>query len=225
MAACGTRFQYTQLPNGSFKGKPSARTSVRLAPEPARPRSVTPCVVGLAVRDEDRRNRLKPGVARRTSSRAPAATLTRSAARRTDAAAGATSPGLPREAVTVTASDRPAGASTIRIGVASSRGTTTLAGAKPAACASATASLPAAASKANRPSAPVVASATAVSLTMRRTEASGTGAPEASTTTPVTRRPAVWLSVVPGALTPARVVIARTRGTTLMTSRLRIRCG
>jgi hypothetical protein len=62
MAAWGTRPQYTQPPNGSFNGTPPASTSVRLAPDADRPRNVTPCVVGLALRDEERRNSVKPGV-------------------------------------------------------------------------------------------------------------------------------------------------------------------
>src|ERR671912_1513375 len=79
IAANGIRFQYTQLPNGSLSGTPSASTSVRLAPEPETPRNVTPCVVGLATRDDERRNNVKPGVERSASSNAPAAMLLSSA--------------------------------------------------------------------------------------------------------------------------------------------------
>jgi hypothetical protein len=45
-----------------LSGTPPASTSVRLAPEADSPRSVTPCVVGLALRDDERRKSVKPGV-------------------------------------------------------------------------------------------------------------------------------------------------------------------
>ena len=50
------------------------------------PRSVTPCVVGFATRDDERRNRLKPGVLRSASSTAPAADVR--SGRRHDRGAG-----------------------------------------------------------------------------------------------------------------------------------------
>src|SRR6185503_12587687 len=64
----GTRFQYTQPPNGLFKGAPSYITSARLAPFAPTPRNETPCDVGFAVRLPDRRNKVKPGTCRSTSS-------------------------------------------------------------------------------------------------------------------------------------------------------------
>src|SRR6476619_931931 len=96
------RFQYTQLPNGSVNGTPSESTSVRLAPEPDTPRSVTPCVVGLATRDDERRNRLKPGVLRSASSTAPAADVKSSADDTIVELAAVSTPAAPRDAVTVT---------------------------------------------------------------------------------------------------------------------------
>src|SRR5512134_3912032 len=63
------RDHWTQPPNGSFTGKPSQRTSVRLAPVDPIPRSETPWVVGWATTLEDRRKRLKPGTSRSRSSR------------------------------------------------------------------------------------------------------------------------------------------------------------
>src|SRR5688572_33016155 len=98
------RFQYTQLPNGSLSGTPSASTSVRLAPDPDTPRSVTPCVVGLATRDEDRRNNVNPGVARNAASSAPAALLLSSAAVSAVELAALGRRSAPRVAVTSTAS-------------------------------------------------------------------------------------------------------------------------
>src|SRR5262245_37454197 len=98
------RFQYTQLPNGSFSGTPSASTSVRLDPDPATPRSVTPCVVGFATRDEDRRNSVNPGVERSASSKAPAAMLLSSADVNTVELAALGSRSAPRVAVTTTES-------------------------------------------------------------------------------------------------------------------------
>ena len=41
--------------DGSFRGTPSATTSVRLEPDADNPRSVTPCVVGFATDEEVRR--------------------------------------------------------------------------------------------------------------------------------------------------------------------------
>ena len=96
------RFQYTQLPNGSLSAQPSATTSVRLAPDPDTPRSVTPCVVGFATRDDERRKRLKPGVLRSASSIAPAAEVRSSADDTIVALAAVSTPVAPRDAVTVT---------------------------------------------------------------------------------------------------------------------------
>ena len=42
----GRRFQYTQLPKGSFRGVPSQRTRLRMAPLGPSPRRETPMVVG-----------------------------------------------------------------------------------------------------------------------------------------------------------------------------------
>src|ERR1039458_8350048 len=61
--------QSTQPPKGSLAGMPSQRTRVRLAPEDPMPRSEIPCVVGLAARLDERRNRLNPGTSRSRSSR------------------------------------------------------------------------------------------------------------------------------------------------------------
>src|ERR1035437_6299236 len=67
---------------------PSHKTSVRLAPEDPRPRSETPCVVGLATRLDERRNRLKPGTERRRSSRLTPGVCCRSEASRVETLAG-----------------------------------------------------------------------------------------------------------------------------------------
>ena len=112
IAACGTRFQYTQLPNGSFSGTPSASTSVRLAPDPDTPRSVTPCAVGFDARDDDRRNSVKPGVDLSASSSAPAAMLFSSADVITVALAALAKRSALRAAVTTTVSAKLAGRST-----------------------------------------------------------------------------------------------------------------
>src|SRR5688500_6922078 len=110
------RFQYTQLPNGSFSGTPSASTSVRLAPDPDTPRSVTPCVVGLATRDDERRNNVKPGVVRRASSIAPAAMCESSADVNTVELAALGRRSAPRVAVTTTESAKFVGRNTTRTG-------------------------------------------------------------------------------------------------------------
>ena len=68
MVSGGSPVQITQPPNGSFCGTPSSVTSARLAPEPAMPRSDTPCVVGLAPRLEVRRKSEKPGTEASASS-------------------------------------------------------------------------------------------------------------------------------------------------------------
>ena len=64
----GTRVQYTQPPNGSLNGTPSISTSDRLTPLGPMPRSDTPCAVGCDDRLLVRRNRLKVGTSRSTSS-------------------------------------------------------------------------------------------------------------------------------------------------------------
>src|SRR5689334_20881134 len=64
----GTRFQYTQPPNGLFRGTPSYITSARLAPFAPTPRSETPCDVGFAVKPPERRNNENPVAWRNTSS-------------------------------------------------------------------------------------------------------------------------------------------------------------
>src|ERR1017187_2876724 len=66
----------------------SHKTSVRLAPEDPRPRSETPCVVGLATRLDERRNRLKPGTERRRSSRLTPGVCCRSETSRVETLAG-----------------------------------------------------------------------------------------------------------------------------------------
>src|SRR5215218_5751582 len=112
------RFQYTQLPNGSFSGTPSANTSVRLDPEPDTPRSVTPCVVGFATRDDERRNNVNPGVDRSASSSAPAAMLLNSAEVRTVELAALGKRSAPRVAVTTTESAKFTGRKTTCTGPA-----------------------------------------------------------------------------------------------------------
>ena len=82
---------------------------MRLAPDPAMPRSVTPWVGGVEVRDDERRNRLKPGVLRNASSIVTGALFMSSAAVSTVALAGDSSLAAPRDAVTVTVSVKPAG--------------------------------------------------------------------------------------------------------------------
>ena len=99
---------------GSLSAQPSATTSVRLAPEPETPRSVTPCVVGFATRDDERRNRLKPGVFRSASSTAPAADVRSSADDTIVELAAVSTPVAPRDAVTVTDSVSGRGYSMIR---------------------------------------------------------------------------------------------------------------
>src|SRR5262245_35198710 len=64
----GTRVQYTQPPKGSLNGTPSTSTSVRLTPLGPIPRNETPCAVGWDDRLLLRRNRLKVGTWRSTSS-------------------------------------------------------------------------------------------------------------------------------------------------------------
>jgi len=49
-------------------GIPSHSTRVRLAPVEPMPRRETPCVVGFAESDDDRRKRVNPGTSRRRSS-------------------------------------------------------------------------------------------------------------------------------------------------------------
>ena len=175
MAACGIRFQYTQLPNGSLSGSPSASTTVRLAPEPDRPRIVTPCVDGFATRDEERRNRLKPGVLRKASSTVPAAEFSNTAEVSTDVRSTACSGSTPREAVTVTVSPSGAGFSTRRTSVAGAEARVR-ASAKPGADARTSISPGGSASSVKRPSAPVVVSP-ARARPSTTTVAPGTGRP------------------------------------------------
>src|SRR5262249_18340209 len=89
---------------------PSTSTRLRLAPEADRPLIVTPWVVGFATREDDRRNRLKPGAVLSWSSRAGAAVASSMTLVSTVVAAGASDAGAPRAAVTVTASINVAGA-------------------------------------------------------------------------------------------------------------------
>ena len=180
-AACGTRFQYTQLPNGSLSGRPSASTNVRLAPDPETPRNVTPCVVGLDTRDEERRNRLNPGVLRRASSSAPPAEFRSSAEVMTVVPAAVDRRSAPREAVTTIASTRGAGCSTTRApSVAPS--TVSEATAKPGAVTRIATDPSGASARSNWPSSPVT-----IEADPAVTVAPGTGAPEESTTTPAIR--------------------------------------
>ena len=114
MAACGTRSQYTQPPNGSLSGAPSASTSARLAPDADTPRRDAPCAVGFAVRDDVRRNRPKPGTLRSASSSAGDAASCRSVGVTTDTGAAPSSRSLPRVAVTLTVSSSVLGIRVIR---------------------------------------------------------------------------------------------------------------
>ncbi len=91
---------------------------MRLAPEPETPRSVTPCVVGFATRDEERRNSVKPGVERSASSSAPAAMLLNSAEVSTVELAALGRRSAPRVAVTTTESAKLTGRSTTCTGPA-----------------------------------------------------------------------------------------------------------
>ena len=93
---------------------------MRLDPEPDTPRSVTPCVVGFATREEERRNSVKPGVDRSASSSAPAAMLLNSAEVSTVELAALGSRSAPRVAVTTTESAKLTGRSTICTGRAPS---------------------------------------------------------------------------------------------------------
>src|SRR6185503_15651063 len=89
---------------------------VRLDPEPDTPRSVTPCVVGFATRDDDRRKSVNPGVDRSASSSAPAAMLASSADVKTVELAALGSRSAPRVAVTTTESAKLTGRRTTRTG-------------------------------------------------------------------------------------------------------------
>src|SRR4029450_7851514 len=80
MAAAGMRFQYTHPPKGSLRGVPSASTNARLAPDADSPRSPAPCGGGIAALGVVRRNRLKPGVVFKASSRGAGGSDARSAA-------------------------------------------------------------------------------------------------------------------------------------------------
>src|SRR5690349_3444967 len=179
-AAIGMRFQYTQLPNGSFSGTPSASTSVRLDPDPDTPRSVTPCVVGLATRDDERRNKVKPGVERSASSSAPAAMLLNSADVSTVELAALGSRSAPRVAVTTTESAKLVGRSTTRTGPAPA--TVTVADSNPS---EDTCRLVAVTLASKLPSVSVVTVLERPSLDFTLTEAPGMTAPEISTTVPV----------------------------------------
>ena len=90
--------------------------SARLAPDPDTPRSVTPCVVGFATREEERRNKVNPGVVRSASSSAPAAMLVSSADVSTVELAALGSRSVPRVAVTTIESAKFTGRSTIWTG-------------------------------------------------------------------------------------------------------------
>src|SRR4029079_3807631 len=80
--------------------------------EPDTPRSVTPCVVGFATRDDERRNNVKPGVRRSASSSAPAAMLLNSADVSTVELAALGNRSAPRVAVTTTESAKLTGRNT-----------------------------------------------------------------------------------------------------------------
>src|SRR5262245_52039567 len=109
----GTRVQYTQPPNGSLNGTPSTSTSVRLTPLGPMPRSDTPCAVGCDDKLLLRRNRLKVGTCRSTSSATTAGDW-RMVSFSTMFALTGTSPRrfALRVGVTVTVSNNPATAST-----------------------------------------------------------------------------------------------------------------
>ena len=181
----GTRVQYTQPPKGSLNGTPSTSTSVRLTPLGPMPRSDTPCAVGCDDRLLLRRNRLKVGTCRSTSSATTAGDC-RIVSFSTMFALTGTSPSrfALRVGVTVTVSSSPATAST----TSTSRlaGTDCDHSAKPPARTISVRSPAGAIAMANRPSGPdtVCCSGPLVPITI--TDAPDTTAPESSLTMPET---------------------------------------
>ena len=153
---------------------------MRLAPDPDTPRKVTPCVVGLATRDDERRNNVNPGVDRSASSSAPAAMLLNSAAVRTVELAAVGSRSAPRVAVTTTESAKFVGRSTICIGTRPLTGTSAVS--KPC---DVTRTRDAITPASKLPSASVRTVTVRPSVEVTTTSASGTTAPEISTTVPI----------------------------------------
>ena len=148
------------------------------------PRSDTPCVVGCACRLLVRRNRLKVGTRRKTSS-APVAGDWRICSLSTTLMLAGTSPRRcsVRVGVTVTDSKSPAGASTISSGPFGASGW--LRSAKPAARTMSVAG-PLPGSRLKRPSGPVTVWACTPELPITSTVAPETTAPDSSRTTPET---------------------------------------
>src|SRR6185436_5014238 len=180
----GTRVQYTQPPNGSLNGAPSTSTSVRLTPLGPMPRSETPCVVGCDDRLLVRRNRLKVGIWRSTSSATTAGEFWMSSAWSTLMLAGVSpSRCSVRDAVTVTCSSSCAGARTICSGRSTSV-TRSDFSAKPPARTITVTSRASATSTEKRPSGPVVTRCSAPDSTRMMTAAPETAPPVASWTTP-----------------------------------------
>src|SRR5439155_5350182 len=153
----GTRVQYTQPPNGSLNGMPSSSTSVRLWPLGPIPRSDTPCVVGCATRLLVRRNRLKVGTWRSTSSATSAGDAAISRLLTTLTLAGVSPRRCSlRVGVTVTVSNNPAGARTTSMSPVCAAGTFSVFSAKPPARTITVTSPVSGASTVKRPSGPVV---------------------------------------------------------------------
>ena len=160
---------------------------MRLAPDAESPRRVTPCVVGLAARDEDRRNSVKPGVNRSASSTVVAAELRRSADDTTVVAAGVSTPRSSRRpAVTVTVSVSAAGRRTTVIDPpAPSVAAETRSAAKPGATTTTPSAGIGSASSANVP--PASLRPTTGPSAEAAWIAAATGAPVGSVTRPATR--------------------------------------
>ena len=162
-------------------------TSDRLTPLGPMPRSDTPCVVGCACRLLVRRNRLKVGTRRRTSS-APVAGDWRICSLSTTVTLAGTSPSRcsVRVGVTVTDSKSPAGASTISSGPFGVSGW--LRSAKPPARTTSVVWPAVPGSRLKRPSGPVTVWACTPELPITSTVAPETTAPDSSRTTPDTAR-------------------------------------
>src|SRR5436190_8551593 len=133
IAACGTLSQNTHPPNASFGGIPSASTSDRLGDVPPMPRSAAPCAVGFALRDEVRRNSVKPGIAYNASSMVAGPLLRSSLDEITVTVdVGSTRGAAVLDEVTLTASKKGAGCS-VTSTVRAAAGTVVAKGAKPGA--------------------------------------------------------------------------------------------
>ena len=77
MASSGCSCQWIHPPMGSLSGTSSSVTSVRLAEVEPRPRRLTPCEVGFATSELERRNSSRPGIWRIWPSRVTAAAVAR----------------------------------------------------------------------------------------------------------------------------------------------------